>query len=147
MAANGLRMRPDCDWSTVPPLDVVVHPGGPGVWDQLHDPVQLNWVRRQAAGGALMTSVCTGSLLFAAAGILAGRPATTYWDSLDTLAELDPSIDVRPAERWVDAGSVITASGVSAGIDMALHLVRRLAGVERARQVRQAIQYDPAPPV
>ena len=94
-----------------------------------------------------MTSVCTGSLVFAAAGILSGRPATTYWEQLELLQQLDPTIEVRPSERWVDSGEVITASGVSAGIDMALHLVRRLAGYDRAKQVRRAIQYDPAPPV
>jgi transcriptional regulator GlxA family with amidase domain len=94
-----------------------------------------------------MTSVCTGSLVYAAAGLLSHRPATTHWASLDLLAELDPTIDVRRDERFVDDGDTITASGVSAGIDMALQLVFRLAGVDRARQVRRIIQYDPAPPV
>ena len=94
-----------------------------------------------------MTSVCTGSLVYAAAGLLAGRPATSHWSTLDTLAALDPSIDVRPDDRFVDDGDVITSAGVSAGIDMALHLVVRLAGADRARQVRRGIQYDPHPPV
>ncbi len=94
-----------------------------------------------------MTSVCTGSLVYAAAGILAGRPATTHWASLDLLAQLDPSIDVQRQVRFVDSGEVITSAGVSAGIDMALHLVARLAGVERGRQVRRGIEYDPQPPV
>jgi transcriptional regulator GlxA family with amidase domain len=93
------------------------------------------------------TSVCTGSLVLAAAGLLAGRPATTYWSALDLLASTDPSIQVRPTDRYVDDGDIITSSGVSAGIDMALHLVRRLAGEDRARQVRKGIQYDPEPPV
>jgi transcriptional regulator GlxA family with amidase domain len=91
--------------------------------------------------------VCTGSLVYAAAGLLANRPATTHWASLDRLAELDPTIDVRREERFVDDGDTITASGVSAGIDMALHLIMRLAGPDRAREVRHFIQYDPAPPV
>jgi len=95
----------------------------------------------------LMTSVCTGSLVYAAAGLLAHRPATTHWASLDVLAELDPTIDVRADERFVDDGDIVTSAGISAGIDMALHLVGRLAGIERARQVRRGIQYDPAPPV
>jgi transcriptional regulator GlxA family with amidase domain len=86
-------------------------------------------------------------LVLAAAGILSGRPATTYWNAVDLLMQLDPTIELRADDRWVDSGEVITASGVSAGIDMALHLVRRLVGDERARQVRRAIQYDPAPPV
>jgi transcriptional regulator GlxA family with amidase domain len=91
--------------------------------------------------------VCTGSLVYASAGILRDRPATTHWKSLDHLAALDPTIDVRRDARFVDDGDVITAAGVSAGIDMALHLVARLAGVERAREVRRGIQYDPEPPV
>ncbi|MEP7092244.1 MAG: hypothetical protein ABI776_19230, partial [Nocardioidaceae bacterium] len=83
----------------------------------------------------------------AAAGLLAGRPATTHWESLDLLHELDPTIEVRADTRYVDDGNVITCAGVSAGIDMALHLVARLAGIDRAREVRRAIQYDPQPPV
>ena len=97
-------------------------------------------------GGTLMTSVCTGSLVFAAAGLLRDRPATTWWGSLETLAELDPTIEVRPDDRFVDSGEIVTAAGVSAGIDMALHLVARLHSVERAREVRRYIQYDPEPP-
>jgi transcriptional regulator GlxA family with amidase domain len=91
--------------------------------------------------------VCTGSLVYADAGLLDGRPATTHWASLDHLAALGTGIMVRPDDRFVDSGEVVTASGVSAGIDMALHLVRRLHSEERARQVRRYIQYDPAPPV
>jgi transcriptional regulator GlxA family with amidase domain len=94
-----------------------------------------------------MTSVCTGSLVLAAAGILANRPATTYWNAMDLLVGLDDTIEPRPDDRFVDSGQVITASGVSAGIDMALYLVARLHSVDRARQVRRAIQYDPEPPV
>ncbi len=94
-----------------------------------------------------MTSVCTGSLVYAAAGLLDGRPATTHWSALDSLSELGNDIEVRPDDRFVDSGDVITASGVSAGIDMALHLVARLHSTERARDVKRAIQYEPAPPV
>jgi len=79
-------------------------------------------------------------------GCSPARPATTHWESLDLLTELDPSIVVRPDARFVDDSDVVTSAGVSAGIDMALHLVARLAGTERAREVRRAIQYDPQPP-
>jgi transcriptional regulator GlxA family with amidase domain len=113
----------------------------------MRDEEHLQWVRAQRAAVPLMTSVCTGSLVYAAAGLLHNRPATTHWASLDLLAETDPTIDVRPDERYVDDGDIITSSGVSAGIDMALHLVRRLASDNRARDVRRVIQYDPAPPV
>jgi transcriptional regulator GlxA family with amidase domain len=94
-----------------------------------------------------MTSVCTGSLVYAAAGLLDGKPATTHWGSLELLPTLGKEIEVRPDDRFVDTGQVITAAGVSAGIDMALHLVARLHSPERAREVRRYIQYDPEPPV
>ncbi|HXR21484.1 MAG TPA: DJ-1/PfpI family protein [Acidimicrobiales bacterium] len=145
--AKGLVVRAAHSWTDTPPLDVLVLPGGQGTRPLLNNPTTLDWIRQRRDEGTLMTSVCTGSLVFAAAGILNGRPATTYWDQLDLLQQLDPTIELRPSDRWVDSGEVITASGVSAGIDMALHLVRRLAGEERARAVRRGIQYDPAPPV
>ncbi len=94
-----------------------------------------------------MASVCTGSLVYAAAGLLTGRPATTHWASLNLLSELDPTVITDVDARFVDDGDLITSAGVSAGIDMALHLVARLAGTERAREVRRGIQYDPHPPV
>ncbi len=100
-----------------------------------------------SAGGALMASVCTGALVYAAAGLLRGRPATTHWDNLDELAALDGTIAMRPDARYVDDGNVITAAGVSAGIDMALHLVVRLDSADAARRTRREIQYDPDPPV
>ena len=82
-----------------------------------------------------------------AAGLLAHRPATTHWGSLDKLAELDPTIEVRTDERFVDDADVVTSAGISAGIDMALHLMSRLAGVDRAREVGRGIQYDPSRPI
>jgi transcriptional regulator GlxA family with amidase domain len=94
-----------------------------------------------------MTSVCTGSLVYADAGLLDGRPATTHWAQLELLGSLGRDIDVRAEDRFVDDGEVITAAGVSAGIDMALHLVARLHSPERATEVRRYIQYDPEPPV
>jgi transcriptional regulator GlxA family with amidase domain len=147
VAAKGLTLAAHHSMSGMPPLDVLIHPGGQGTRRLMRNPQHLAWVRAQAATVPLMTSVCTGALVYAAAGLLAGRPATTHWESLDLLNELDPSIDVNPDARYVDDGNVITSAGVSAGIDMALHLVARLAGVDRAREVRRAIQYDPHPPI
>ena len=130
-----------------PDMDVLVHPGGPGTRPMLRDRGHLDWVRRQRATVPLMTSVCTGSLVYAAAGLLVGRRATTHWASLNTLSELDPTVITDVSSRFVDDGDLITSAGVSAGIDMALHLVARLTHVERAREVRRHIQYDPMPPV
>ncbi|MGH3430835.1 MAG: DJ-1/PfpI family protein [Mycobacteriales bacterium] len=145
--AKGLVIAPHYSFTDMPALDVLLHPGGQGTRRQLHDDRHLQWVRSQRQVVPLMTSVCTGSLVYAAAGILAGRPATTHWASLQLLKNLDPTINVMAEERFIDDGDVITSSGVSAGIDMALHLVRRLASPDRARQVRRGIQYDPHPPV
>ena len=144
--AKGLGIVAQHSAADCPPLDVLLHPGGQGTRRQLVDEAHLDWVREQARRGEVMTSVCTGSLVYAAAGLLADRPATTHWASLDLLGRLDPSIDVRPEARWVDDGDVITSAGVSAGIDMALHLVGRLVSPERSAEVRRFIQYDPAPP-
>jgi transcriptional regulator GlxA family with amidase domain len=145
--AKGLTVQAHHSMADLPALDVLLHPGGRGTRPQLKDAQHLDWVRRQRRTVPLLTSVCTGSLVFAAAGLLHDRPATTHWASLELLGELDPTIDVRTEERFVDDGDVITSAGISAGIDMALHLVSRLASPKRARQVRRGIQYDPQPPV
>lgn len=146
-AAKGLRLHADRGFADLGRLDVLLHPGGRGTRGLLKDPEHLAWVRAQRMEVPLMVSVCTGSLVYAAAGLLAGRPATTHWGSLELLAKLDPTIEVRPDDRYVDDGDVVTSAGVSAGIDMSLHLLARLAGVERAREIRRHIQYDPEPPV
>jgi len=146
-AAKGLTRGAHHSFDTMPPLDVLIHPGGQGTRTLMRDSDHLAWVRGQRASVRLMTSVCTGALVYSAAGLLTGRPATTHWENVDLLTQLDPSILLRPEARFVDDGDLITSAGVSAGIDMALHLVARLVGRERAREVRQAIQYDPQPPV
>ena len=143
--AKGLQIVTDHSYANVPALDVLIYPGGFGTRAHLTDQTQLEWLRDQRSTTSILASVCTGSLVFAAAGLLANRRATTHWASLDLLAELDPSIDVRSDVRYVDEGDVVTSAGVSAGLDMALHLVRRFVTDERARQVRRGIQYDPQP--
>ncbi|WP_069163289.1 DJ-1/PfpI family protein [Nocardia altamirensis] len=145
--AKGMRIEATYSFDTAPRRDVLIFPGGMGTRPMVNDEPMLEWTRAQRAVTPLITSVCTGSLVLAAAGLLAGRPATTHWKSLDRLADLDPTIEIRTEDRYVDDGDVITSSGVSAGIDMALHLVRRLASAERAAEVRRLIQYDPEPPV
>jgi transcriptional regulator GlxA family with amidase domain len=146
-AAKGLRLQADHGFDELGRLDALLHPGGMGTRPLLKDPEHLAWVRAQRLEVPLFLSVCTGSLVYAAAGLLRGRPATTHWGSLGLLAELDPTIEVRPDDRFVDDGDLVTSAGVSAGIDMALHVLARLAGVERAKEIRRYIQYDPLPPV
>lgn len=145
--AKGLTIGAHHAQDAMPGLDVLLYPGGRGTRPRLDDAPHLDWLRGLRASVPLVTSVCTGSLVLAAAGLLTGRPATTHWSALEHLKELDPTIDVRPDERFVDDGDTVTAAGVSAGIDMALHLVARLSSPERARQIRRGIQYDPQPPV
>lgn len=145
--AKGLCLVPDAAIADVGPLHALVYPGGQGTRALAADPEHLAWVRSMRASTPLMASVCTGALVLAAAGLLAGRPATTHWAAFDELVAFDPSILADDEARFVDDGDVVTSAGVSAGIDMALHLVARLDSVEAARGVRRGIQYDPAPPV
>ena len=147
IGAKNLVLGAHHSFKNAPALDILIHPGGQGTRRLLRDSEHVDWVRAQRAVVPLMASVCTGSLVYAAAGLLTGRPATTHWASLNLLSELDPTVQTDVQARFVDDGDLITSAGVSAGIDMALHLVARFAGTERAREVRRAIQYDPQPPV
>jgi len=141
-----LVIHPHHSIESVPALDVLVHPGGDGHLAMIENEAHLDWLREQKSQVELMTSVCTGSIVFAAAGLLRGRPATSNRKSLDHMKSIDGTIDVRRGERFVDDGDVITAAGLSAGIDMALHVVGRLAGPNRASQVREGSEYAPDPP-
>jgi transcriptional regulator GlxA family with amidase domain len=144
---KGLRVLPDAVLGDAPSLDLVVVPGGSGARRAMTSEALLRWVRGQSARGALVTSVCTGALVLAAAGLLDGRAATTHWAAHDELRAAARDVELRPDDRFVDEGPIVTSAGVSAGIDMALHLVARLQSPERAREVRREIQYDPEPPV
>lgn len=144
--AKGMRVLPDTSWDDAGDVDVLIYPGGRGTRVQLGNETIRARMRALKERGTLMTSVCTGSLVYADAGLLDGLPATTYWTAFDTLVNLGRDIEPQPDKRFVDTGEVITAAGVSAGIDMALHLVGRLASPDKAREVRRAIQYDPEPP-
>ncbi|MFI6048483.1 DJ-1/PfpI family protein [Streptomyces violascens] len=123
--------------------DVVVVPGGPGQTEQMDNAVVLDWLRAVDATSTWTTSVCTGSLLLGAAGLLQGRRATSHWLGLDHLA----TFGARPTgERVVIDGKYVTAAGVSSGIDMGLTLLGRIAGDERAQAVQLLTEYDPQPP-
>jgi transcriptional regulator GlxA family with amidase domain len=145
--AKGLRVLADHSPDTAPPMELLIMPGGRGARALVGDEPTLAWLRQQHKEGVLVTSVCTGALVLAGAGLLRDRPVATWWGAFDELLAIDPTIEPRRDDRFVDDGDVVTAAGVSAGIDMALHLVARLHSVERARDVRRYIQYDPEPPV
>ena len=145
--AKGLRVLADHSPETAPPMELLIVPGGRGARALVSDEQTGAWLHQLRKDGVLVTSVCTGALVLAGAGLLRDRPAATWWGAFDELLAIDPTIEPRPDDRFVDDGDVVTAAGVSAGIDMALHLVARLHSVERAREVRRYIQYDPEPPV
>jgi putative intracellular protease/amidase len=138
-----LAIVADCSLDEVPASDVVVVPGGSGTRRLLqHEPL-LSWLRGVHETTAWTTSVCTGSLLLAAAGLLAETPATTHWRARETLASLGA---VPIPDRVVRQGKIITAAGVSSGIDMALRVVQEMLGDEAAQAVQLGIEYDPEPP-
>ncbi|QCX80234.1 Isonitrile hydratase [Streptomyces sp. YIM 121038] len=138
-----LALVADKTFDEVPSPDVLVVPGGPGQSDQMDNAPLLDWLRAADATSTWTTSVCTGSLALAAAGLLGGRTATSHWLALGELAKLG----VTPSEeRVVFDGKYVTAAGVSSGIDMGLALVGRIAGDERAQTVQLITEYDPQPP-
>jgi transcriptional regulator GlxA family with amidase domain len=140
---GGLGLEADLAISELPRAEVVLIPGGAGSRPLMQDPEVLDWVRAVHGDSTWTTSVCTGALVLGAAGILDGKRATTHWAFLDRLAQLG----AKPvAERVVEDGKVVTAAGVSAGIDMALTLAGRLAGDQVAQAIQLGIEYDPQPP-
>lgn len=139
---NGLTVLPEYALAECPPIDLLVVPGGAGVRAALEHAGVIDWVRSRAEDSELTVSVCTGSFVLAQAGLLAGRSATTHWESIGELRQRFPEVQVVEDQRWIDAGEIITAAGVSAGIDVALHVVRRLYGADAARATALGIEYD-----
>jgi transcriptional regulator GlxA family with amidase domain len=140
---GALGINADRSLDELPDPDVVLVPGGEGNRVLMRDPDVLAWLRRAHGGSTWTTSVCTGALVLGAAGILEGLKATTHWAFRDRLREFGAE---PVAERVVEQGKVITAAGVSAGIDMALHLARRDVGDEFAQAIQLGLEYDPQPP-
>ncbi|MFI6934807.1 DJ-1/PfpI family protein [Streptomyces sp. NPDC050287] len=140
---GNLALTADKTLDEVPSPDIVVVPGGPGQTPQMENERLLDWLRAADVTSTWTTSVCTGSLLLAAAGLLTGRRATSHWLALDLLKrfEAEPT-----GERVVFDGKYVTAAGVSSGIDMGLTLLGRIAGDDVARTVQLATEYDPRPP-
>lgn len=139
---GGLLVQPNVTFATAPKFDIIVVPGGYGTDTQQENPVVLDWLRRQRASVELTTSVCTGAFLLGAAGLLDGLRATSHWTTIDRLRGFVPNATVLDDERVVDEGEIITSAGVSAGIDMALHVVRRLHGDAVAVATARDMEYD-----
>jgi transcriptional regulator GlxA family with amidase domain len=140
---NGLTLVAGAAYEELPDPDIVLVPGGLGTYAALEDERLVGWIRRAHETSEWTTSVCTGSLLLGEAGVLAGLEATTHWLDLEALERFG----ARPTDRRVvEQGKVITAAGVSSGIDMGLVLAARIAGPEVAQAIQLAIEYDPQPP-
>lgn len=143
---NGLRVLPDYELSNAPALDLIVVPGGLGSRKEMENPVLVDWLAEVGSRCEWIASVCTGSLLLQAAGLTAGRQVTTHWAMIEEFRRLSPESTVLEGVRYVRDGNLVTAAGVSAGIDMSLWLVGQIWDVERARNTQRMMEYDPAPP-
>jgi len=140
-ARGGLKLMPDFEITTHPHLDVLVIPGGI-VTAELKRKQIIEWIARTASKTQITTSVCTGAFLLGQAGLLKGKRATTHWEDIDDLRSMFPEIDVQAEARWVDNGQIVTSAGISAGIDMSLHLVSRLESQELAVKTARQMEFE-----
>lgn len=139
-ARAGLRVLPDTCFADAARADWLIVPGG--VVDAALDcPATLAWIAHQSQRAAITASVCTGAFLLAAAGVLRDGPVTTHWEDVAELRARFPQLQVHDDRRWIDQGTLITSAGISAGIDMSLHLIERLAGRDLAQRTARQMDY------
>lgn len=143
---KGLRVTPDFAMADAPQPDILLIPGGMGTRPLVDNAPVIDWVAKTADKCTWVTSVCTGSFVLAKAGLTQGKRITTHWGAIDELKEIGGMGEVLENIRYVREGNLVTAAGVSAGIDMALWLVGELYGRDHARQTQRYMEYDPAPP-
>lgn len=141
LATGGLKVMADYGFDDAPLIDILVVPGGYGTRALVNDAPTISWIQKVASTAKLVTSVCTGALLLAKAGLLDGRRATTHWAALSMLDQQYENIEIDYSLRWVEDGSVISSAGVAAGIDMAFHVVERVFGKEIADETAHYIEY------
>jgi len=144
--AKGMRVLPDITTGKCAALDVLLVPGGQGTRREVDNAALLGWIANVAKDAQWVTSVCTGAMLLTAAGPARGKRVTTHWGFIDTLRSRNEAAEVLSHYRYVRDGNVVTAAGVSAGIDMALWLTGEWHGPDFARAVQRGMEYDPAPP-
>jgi transcriptional regulator GlxA family with amidase domain len=143
---KGMRVLPDATIAEISSLDIVLIPGGQGTRVEVNNKAVIDWIAKIAPGCKWVTSVCTGALLLCAAGPAKGRRVTTHWGFIETLRGRNEASEVLERVRYVRDGNLVTAAGVSAGIDMALWLVGQIHSPSFARKVQRVMEYDPAPP-
>ncbi len=141
-AMGGMKAVPDFDFATCPPLDVLIVPGGPGERAEHDNPATLEFLRTRAPETKITASVCTGAFLLGKAGLLDGRRATTHFMSIMRMRGMFPGVEVLQDVRYVDEGDVITSAGISAGIDMTLHILGRLLGEDAVRSAAEMMEYE-----
>ena len=140
-AREGLYVMPDSVISQHPPLDVLIVPGGVHT-SEMEKPQVLDWVRRVNGGTQITAAICTGAFILGRAGILGGLNVTTHWEDIPDLRMLLPDSKVQENARWIDEGHIVTTAGISAGIDMALHLVAKLEDEALAIRTARQMEYD-----
>ncbi|QYG90129.1 DJ-1/PfpI family protein [Bacillus atrophaeus] len=142
-ARNGLTVSPDYSIEQAPAFDILIVPGGPGARNtEIHNDRLIDWIKERSASVELLLSVCTGALLLAKAGLLDGKKATTHWASYDRLEQEFPEVEVVREVKYTDGGRIVTSGGISAGINMSFHIVRRLLGEQTAKQTAKRMEYD-----
>ncbi|WP_267377802.1 DJ-1/PfpI family protein [Bacillus sp. GM_Baccil_2] len=147
-ARNGLKVQPDYSIENLPPVDILIIPGGLGARKyEIKNEIVIKWIRQQMKEVKLMTSVCTGALLLAKAGLLEGLKATTHWASIEKFKNEFQNVEVIENVKFVDEGHIITSAGISAGINMAFHIVKNLLGVHVAEDTAKRMEYDISLPI
>ncbi|HDR7707058.1 MULTISPECIES: DJ-1/PfpI family protein [Bacillus] len=142
-ARNGLKVQPDYSIENLPPVDILIIPGGLGAREyEIKNEIVIKWIRQQMKEVKLMTSVCTGALLLAKAGLLEGLKATTHWASIEKFKNEFQNVEVIENVNFVDEGHIITSAGISAGINMAFHIVKNLLGMHVAEDTAKRMEYD-----
>ncbi|HHY0838016.1 TPA: DJ-1/PfpI family protein [Bacillus thuringiensis] len=142
-ARNGLKVQPDYSIENLPPVDILIIPGGLGARKyEIKNEIVIKWIRQQMKEVKLMTSVCTGALLLAKAGLLEGLKATTHWASIEKFKNEFQNVEVIENVKFVDEGHIITSAGISAGINMEFHIVKNLLGVHVAEDTAKRMEYD-----
>ncbi len=142
-ARNGLMVQPNFSFDNAPDFDILIVPGGYGAEEiEINNEIVIQWIKKQSNKVELITSVCTGAFLLAKAGLIDGKRATTHWMDIDRLEREFPDVKVESNCKFIDEGSIITSGGISAGINMSFHIIKRLLGEDVAKTTAKRMEYD-----